>query len=378
MKVSVITGVVAARDAISASTLDKIAALQEIAREEGEPLELRAYCHAAALPTPSLKLVSSVAEVVLDRHFVESDLLLYDFGIYSDLFDSIHLAPPRARKLVHFHNVTPPALMAPEQREVLERSLVQMLNLERADLVISSSEFNTRTLREHGIPEHAILPGNYVIVRDDGPAPAPRGLSPGQALQLVYVGRFVRAKGVLAAIRAARIALDAGAGPLRLSLVGNLAFSDPAYVQAMERAIRELRLEEVVRVLPSATDEERDNAYREAHALLMPSYHEGFCVPVVEALAAGCFVIASDAGNLPWVVAGLGRLVKAGDAAALGEEIAALARQKRAGQGVRTEQGVMSEQDFHEAALRYARTFSPAALKGAMRRALERAGLLRA
>ena len=39
----------------------------------------------------------------------------------------------------------------------------------------------------------------------------------------------------------------------------------------------------------------------------MPSYHEGYCLPVLEALHAGCQVVASDAGNLPAIVAGLGQ-----------------------------------------------------------------------
>lgn len=377
MRASVVTGVVAARDAISASTLDKVQALQEIAAEAGEPLELKVYCHSADLPTPGLKLVSSVTEVVLDRHFVESDLVLYEFGIYSDLFDSIHLAPPEARKLVHFHNVTPPELVPPEQREVLERSMVQLLNLERADLVLTPSEFNARTLREHGLSRKPVLPLNLVVDAGSRPAPQPRKLEPGQALDLLYVGRFVRAKGVMDAVRAVRRALDAGAGPIRLTLIGNEAFSDAAYIRALRELIQELRLQDSVRFAPSAGDEARDRAYAEAHALVMPSLHEGFCVPVIEALMQGCFVIASDAGNLPWSVNGLGCVVPAGDAGAFARAMETFSRELRAGgAAITTGRGPMSAEAFHQVAREYALGFSRAALKEQLRDALQKVGVL--
>ena len=49
-------------------------------------------------------------------------------------------------------------------------------------------------------------------------------------------------------------------------------------------------------------------AYRGAHALLHPSFHEGFGLTILEAMALGCPVVASDRGALPEV---------AGDAAML-------------------------------------------------------------
>jgi alpha-1,3-rhamnosyl/mannosyltransferase len=56
-----------------------------------------------------------------------------------------------------------------------------------------------------------------------------------------------------------------------------------------------------------------DELYRTAAALTFPSLHEGFGLPVLEAMSRGCPVIAADATALPEVVDGAGLLVPASD-----------------------------------------------------------------
>ena len=48
----------------------------------------------------------------------------------------------------------------------------------------------------------------------------------------------------------------------------------------------------------------------------MPSYHEGFCKPVIEALRAGCLPVHYTSGNLLRIAGGLGKSVDPGDLAA--------------------------------------------------------------
>ncbi|MDQ1424598.1 MAG: hypothetical protein QOD72_2096 [Acidimicrobiaceae bacterium] len=79
-----------------------------------------------------------------------------------------------------------------------------------------------------------------------------------------------------------------------------------------------------VRRLGRVPDADRDALYRAALALAFPSRYEGFGAPVIEAMAAGCPVIASAATALPEVVGDAGWLVDPDDASAWSAAIVAL------------------------------------------------------
>jgi glycosyltransferase involved in cell wall biosynthesis len=75
--------------------------------------------------------------------------------------------------------------------------------------------------------------------------------------------------------------------------------------------------------------------YAGAEALAFPSRYEGFGIPVLEALAAGCLAVVADAASLPELATGPGLLFEVGDAADLARalrqalEIPAADRQRR-------------------------------------------------
>ncbi len=84
---------------------------------------------------------------------------------------------------------------------------------------------------------------------------------------------------------------------------------------ALDALVARRGLTERVRRLGRVPDDDRDALYRAALALVFPSRYEGFGAPVIEAMAAGCPVIASATTALPGVVGDAGLLVEPDDAA---------------------------------------------------------------
>ncbi len=72
------------------------------------------------------------------------------------------------------------------------------------------------------------------------------------------------------------------------------------------------------------SDSELDALYRSARLLAMPSLHEGFGLPVLEAMARGTPVVCSNAGSLPEVAGDAALLHDPFDDAALAQHIRAL------------------------------------------------------
>ena len=73
------------------------------------------------------------------------------------------------------------------------------------------------------------------------------------------------------------------------------------------------------------SSEARDAWYRRADVYLSMSVHEGFCAPLIEALAHGVPVVARAAGAVPETLGGAGVLLDGGDLPLVSEALDELA-----------------------------------------------------
>jgi glycosyltransferase involved in cell wall biosynthesis len=121
----------------------------------------------------------------------------------------------------------------------------------------------------------------------------------------------------IAALAVARQHADPDA---TLRVVGKPATD--TYERALRHYVADLGLEDAVTFTGYATDAAVAAAYATSDVLVVTSEHEGFCVPVVEAMAAGLPVVAFDQGAVPEVLGGAGVLVTSRDAFALAGAIA--------------------------------------------------------
>ena len=98
-----------------------------------------------------------------------------------------------------------------------------------------------------------------------------------------------------------------------------------SYAAALRRFVIDLGVSDAVRFTGHASDATVASAYAQADVLVVTSEHEGFCVPVVEAMAAHIPVVAFDQGAVPEVLGGAGLLVSDKDPYALAGAIDARA-----------------------------------------------------
>lgn len=315
MKISYVNGICVRNDAISNDIRDEMRALWAAGIDD-----IRLFSYRCDYDDLSAKNVSESRDVAFDSHFLESDVIVFHFGIFYPLFDLLALAPVRARKLVVFHNVTPKELVKRKDREVIDKSFAQMTNIAWADHVVCKSELNLEVLRDAGVRTPAtVLP---LAIHAPAPPPDRKPSFTDDVIRIAFVGRFVKPKGpeeLLAALKQVRLPNEHCA--LRIDFVGNTAFSDAEVLRNVRDAIDGLNNDAEARITAEihgdADDVTKNAILRDADVFVLPTYHEGFGVPIVEAIAAGCHVVAYDNSNTPSVAGGLGTLVPTGDVVAL-------------------------------------------------------------
>jgi glycosyltransferase involved in cell wall biosynthesis len=116
--------------------------------------------------------------------------------------------------------------------------------------------------------------------------------------RILWVGRPDPYKNLLGLVEAFARLLKDIKFPLELRLVGS---RDMRYPEAGLR-MRALGIENCVNQIGYVSDNELVEEYQNADVFILPSFYEGFGLPVVEAMACGTPVICSTNGALPEVV----------------------------------------------------------------------------
>lgn len=89
---------------------------------------------------------------------------------------------------------------------------------------------------------------------------------------------------------------------------------EPGALRSVKEQVHQWGLDGRVEVQGMVSDEELNGLYQKATGFLYLSFFEGFGLPVLEAMAAGCPVIASKTSSIPEVVGEGGLLVNPSDA----------------------------------------------------------------
>ena len=315
MKISYIHGLCVKNDAISNSIRDEINWLSSDIHND---VRLYAYeCNHSTLP---FSKVTDLRDVAYDPHFQSSDLVIFHFGVYYPLFDLLPVAPKSAKRLVVFHNITPKEFVSVENHPTIDQSFRQMSNIVYADQVVCDSQTNLDVLRSVGINTPAtVLP---LAVHSNLQTPKKKPSQFDGLIRVAFIGRFVRSKGPGELLEALDKLLQCNQSiHLKLDMVGNLSFSDSVLLEDIRKNVDAMRTTYKdrfkVSIHGNASEEMKQQILLDADLFILPTYHEGFCVPILEAFAKGCKVIVYENSNTPAISGGFSRLTPTGDVTAL-------------------------------------------------------------
>jgi glycosyltransferase involved in cell wall biosynthesis len=240
-------------------------------------------------------------------HAADGDVLVYQFSTSSPVADFLYERPEPL--VLDFHNFTGPEYFAgwePHTEERAARAAGELALLApRAALGLSDSRFNEIALRRAGCPRTEVVPVLVDYRRVAGSvdplvAADLAGLKARGGTDILFVGRIVPSKAqheLVKALWAYRRLYDPSA---RLHLVGGTQSYE--YSRALRGFIADLGLSDAVRLTGELSDAALAAHFAAADVYLSLSAHEGFGVPLIEAMAAGVPVIARAVGAVPETV----------------------------------------------------------------------------
>ena len=240
----------------------------------------------------------------------QGDITIFHFAVPSPMTRAFGTLP--GARVLLYHNVTPAHFFAPFDTGITRfaaegrRELATLAG--RTDLALGVSDYNRQELVALGFERTGVLP----IVVDTArlttapPVPSLELLLKDGLVNILFVGRIAPNKRIEDHIRMAEHFKRYVDIYYRFIFVGNYN-AVPGYYATIRALIAEYRM------LPDrfwftgpVPDRELAAYYRHAHAYVSLSEHEGFCVPLVEAMAMDVPVLAYSAAAVPETLGGAG------------------------------------------------------------------------
>jgi glycosyltransferase involved in cell wall biosynthesis len=217
-----------------------------------------------------------------------------------------------AGRVLQYHNVTPAGYFAPYDPALFRLAALGREELGtlvgHVDLALGDSNYNRRELEAMGFEPTGVFPIAVDTERITQPVhrPALESILDDGLVNFLFVGRIAPNKKIEDHIRLAEVYKRNIDAYYRFIFVGRYDVV-PRYYSMIRALMSELRLLNDRFVFTGAIpDEELAIYYRHAAVYISLSEHEGFCVPLVEAMAADAPVLAYAAAAVPDTLGGAG------------------------------------------------------------------------
>jgi L-malate glycosyltransferase len=238
------------------------------------------------------------------------DVTLLHYALPSPMTDAFRdLAGGR---VVHYHNVTPARFFAPYDAALFRLALLGREELaslaDRTDLALGVSEYNRRELEELGFARTGVMPLAIDLerIRRAPERPSIDRALDDELVNFLFVGRIAPNKKIEDHLKLAEHYKRYVDAYYRFIFVGRYD-AVPRYYATIRALMAEYRLlDERFIFTGPVPDAELAAYYRSAAVYISLSEHEGFCAPLVEAMAADVPVLAYAAAAVPETLGGAG------------------------------------------------------------------------
>jgi len=267
------------------------------------------YCEASRI-LPELRKDSRDLSLLLPD-LQPDDIVILHLSIGSDVNDVFTLCT--CKKVIRYHNVTPSTYFRALDEHLaglLARGRVQMKALASvADVNLADSAYNASELIEAGYQNVEVLPLALELRRLEAkPNQEVIDKYADGKINILFVGRCAPNKRLEDLLYAFYYLQKYQSPNCRLIHVGSFAGTE-AYLAMLQSLKRELKLEHV-NFVGSVPETDLCAYYKVSDIFLCMSEHEGFGIPLLEAMQAGLPVMAYASSAVPETMNGAGFLFK--------------------------------------------------------------------
>jgi L-malate glycosyltransferase len=246
-----------------------------------------------------------------DAGATRGDLTIFHFALVSPMTPEFARLPHG--RVLQYHNVTPAHFFAGYDAAIYRLAMLGREDLKslvgHTDRAFGDSEYNRQELDALGFSNTGVFP---IAVDTDRITRAPRRPALESALReegwlnFLFVGRIVPNKKIEDHIKLAEHYKRYVNEQYRFVFVGKTD-ATPKYFDAIQGLIERFRMPPGRFIFTGQVDDE-DLAtyYRMASVYISLSEHEGFCVPLLEAMAADVPVLAYSTTAVPDTLGGAG------------------------------------------------------------------------
>jgi L-malate glycosyltransferase len=251
------------------------------------------------------------------RHFSHpaarsGDVTIFHFALPSPM--TAAFASLGSIRVLQYHNITPASFFAPYDASLFRLAALGRQELRtlvgHVDLALGDSDFNRQELEAMGFSPTGVMPiaVNTERITRAPHRPALEKILGDGLINILFVGRIVPNKKIEDHIRLAEVYKRYVDAYYRFIFVGRYDGVPRYFAQIQALVTQYENLPDRFWFTGPVPDEDLAAFYRWADVYVSLSEHEGFCVPLVEAMAADVPVLAYAAGAVPETLGGAGVL----------------------------------------------------------------------